>query len=62
MTTNHAPTFCGGSIETRTLVAGRAGERVPCPFCGKVVLLRAPFNAAANGYYVQIPRHHKGQA
>jgi hypothetical protein len=50
---------CGGQIITGTFARGRAGQRVECPWCGKPVQLRQPFNAAATSYYVQLPRHNR---
>jgi hypothetical protein len=48
-------TRCGGQLWLGGTIGGRAGDRVPCPLCGKPVLLRRPFNNSVR--WVQVPTH-----
>jgi hypothetical protein len=50
----HKPAQCGGQLQPSSL--GRPGDCVACPFCGKAVKLRRPFNGNNTGW-VQVPRH-----
>lgn len=58
------PEKCGGDlVSTFSYIARgmRAGDIQPCPWCGKQVKLRHPFNRAEIGAYLQIPMHNRSK-
>lgn len=54
-----APWSASFSSERAAGIPIRPGSLVACPYCGKTVKLRLPFNAADRSAYVQIPRHNR---